>query len=179
MQADLLSDAESRWHPLISSRVSKQCLHYPPWSYISTELPWQDTVIRVPHFEAEKRIVVFCETLAECFSNARPGYAKNWLKPRSFSYFKKKICWKATNTLNCTMSVPLWSFLFFYYLTLIITFTADAQHLIAVASGNRAWLLIPLSRQKGGRILCLNWKTFIPIFTEGLGRGKVQRNLAS
>lgn len=54
-------------------------------------MPWQDAVIRVQHFEAEKRIVVFCETLAECFSNAHPGYAKNWLKPKSFSYFLKKI----------------------------------------------------------------------------------------
>lgn len=64
----------------------------PPLSSVKLhqqELLWQDTAIRVQHFEAEKRIVVFCETLAECFSNAHPGDAKKWVKLRSFSYFLK------------------------------------------------------------------------------------------
>lgn len=159
-------------------RVSKQCLLYPQWSYISMELLWQDTVIRVQPFEVEKRIVVFCETLAECFSNAHPGFAKNWVKPRTF-YFLKKISWKAKITPKLHYVCTTRRFPFFYCLILIITSTAYAQHLIAVTSGNRAWLLIPLSGQKGCRILCLKWKTFILLFTEGLGRGKVQTNLAS
>lgn len=144
------------WEQMTSSHFHQGKQTVPPLSSvndISTELPWQDTVIRVQHFEAEKRIVVFCETLAECFSNAHPGYAKNWLKPRSFSYFLKDPL-KGYNYPKLHYLCTTLTFPFFHYLSLIITTTAYAQYLIAVASGNRAWLLIPLCLGKKGAEYC-------------------------
>lgn len=112
----------------------------PPLSSVKLhqqELLWQDTAIRVQHFEAEKRIVVFRETLAECFSNAHAGDAKNWVKPRSFSYFLKKF----VERLQLPQTVLC---LYHSEVSFLLLFdshnksTAYAQHLIAVTSGNRA-----------------------------------------